>query len=62
MARPKATFTQDAVTRAIKGVLAAEQDVRGVKVGPDGTIVVLTGQDNVLKTNQLEKDLAEKGL
>jgi hypothetical protein len=43
MAR-RTVFTQSDITRAVKGVLAAGEPVRGVEIGRDGKLVVLLGE------------------
>jgi len=42
MGRRAASFTQSAVTRAVKATVAAGLDVARVEVLPDGTITVIT--------------------
>jgi len=62
MGRRALHFTQDAVSRAVKGALGGGLDVRGVKISPDGSIVILVNADAAGQDNELEKDLREKGL
>lgn len=44
MARQTTLFTQAAIARAIKGVRAAGEPVRGVEIAKDGKLVVLIGE------------------
>lgn len=43
MSRPPNAFKQSDVTRAVKGVMAAGMNVKGVEIGKDGKIIVSVG-------------------
>ena len=47
MGRRAASFTQSAVTRAVRATVAAGLDVDRVEVQPDGTFAVITKRQEV---------------
>jgi hypothetical protein len=49
MARRPCTFKQQDVTRAVRAVVAAGQQVKRVQVDKDGRIVISTGADDAAK-------------
>lgn len=51
-------FTKAQVRRAVKATEDAGHKVRGVRVYPDGSIEVLTGEITSVASGQAEKSLA----
>jgi hypothetical protein len=47
--RKPCTFKQQDITRAVRAVVAAGQQVKRVEVDRDGRIVILTGVDDAAK-------------
>jgi hypothetical protein len=52
-------FKQCDVTRAVKAVAKAGVAVAGVEIAPDGKIVIRTGADGTVHSNDLDRELAE---
>jgi uncharacterized protein GlcG (DUF336 family) len=52
-------FKQCDVTRAVKAVAKAGVAVAGIEIAPDGKIVIRTGGDGTVQSNDLDRELAE---
>lgn len=58
----RSQFSQADVTRAVRGVVAAGQDVQSVEVRPDGGIIVhcAPSASQVVRINPLDRLLVSK--
>jgi len=52
-------FRQCDVTRAVKALAKAGVAVASVEIAPDGKIVIATGTDLKVQSNDLDRELAE---
>lgn len=59
MGRPRSSFRQADVTRAVKAVAAAGVGIAQVEIGRDGKIVVVTLQSAASPQDDLDRELAE---
>lgn len=58
-ARGACSFKECDVTRAVKAVAKAGLSVARVEIAPDGKIVIATGAETMLPTDELDRELAE---
>lgn len=58
-ARGGCSFKQCDVTRAVKAVAKAGLSVARVEIAPDGKIVIATGPEAALPSDDLDRELAE---
>lgn len=57
MSRAPSTFRQADVTKAVKAVRAAGEDITRVEVAKDGRIVIVTGEGQPAVQDDLDREL-----